>query len=93
MDWVGVVYLWAADITADTRDVSVGIDFKDIIDKLEMAFQGHVEAQGDDFGGFVDLAYIAVGDHSSNSLAEFDARSRTDGHGPCVRCGARARSA
>ena len=73
MDWVGVVYLWAADISADSRDVSVGIDFKDIINKLEMAFQGHVEAQGDDFGGFVDLGYIRVGDHSSNSLAEFDA--------------------
>lgn len=72
MDWVGVVYLWAADITADTKNVSVGVDFNDIISKLEMAFQGHMEAQGDDFGGYVDLAYIAVGDHSSNSLAEFD---------------------
>ena len=53
MDWLGIVSIvWAADISVDTRDVNLDVDFSDTIDKLEMGFQGHVEAQGDDFGGF-----------------------------------------
>ena len=59
MDWLGIVYVWAADIGVDTRDVNLDVDFSDTIDKLEMGFQGHMEAQGDDFGGFVDISYMA----------------------------------
>ena len=62
MDWLGVVYLWGADIGADYRDRSIDASFSDIVDKLEMGFMGHVEAQGDDFGGFVDVVYMSVGD-------------------------------
>ena len=61
MDWLGIVYLWAADIEIDARDRNVGIDFSDTVENLEMGFQGHVEAQGDDFGGFVDVSFMAVG--------------------------------
>jgi hypothetical protein len=73
MDWIGIIYLWAADIEVDTRDVSGGADFSDVVDKLEMAFQGRVEAQGDDFGGFVDVSFMGVGDNSSNTLADLNA--------------------
>ena len=31
-----------------------------------MGFQGHVEAQGEDFGGFVDIVFMGVG---SNDVA------------------------
>ena len=65
MDWLGIVYLWAADIGVDTRDVNLDVDFSDTIDKLEMGFQGHMEAQGDDFGGFVDISYMAVGNNNN----------------------------
>jgi hypothetical protein len=65
MDWLGIVYLWAADIGVDTRDVNLDIDFSDTIDKLEMGFQGHMEAQGDNFGGFVDISYMAVGNNNN----------------------------
>ena len=65
MDWLGIVYLWAADIGVSTRDVNLDVDFSDTIDKLEMGFQGHMEAQGDDFGGFVDLSYMAVGNNNN----------------------------
>ena len=62
MDWLGVAYLWGADISADYQDRSIDASFSDIVDKLEMGFMGHVEAQGDDFGGFVDVVYMSVGD-------------------------------
>ena len=65
LDWIGVVYLWGADIGADYRDRSIDASFSDIVDKLEMGFMGHVEAQGDDFGGFVDLVYMSAGDSRS----------------------------
>jgi hypothetical protein len=65
MDWLGIVYLWAADIGVDTRDVNVDVDFSDTVDKLEMGFQGHMEAQGDNFGGFVDISYMAVGNNNN----------------------------
>jgi hypothetical protein len=63
-DWIGIAYVWAADIGVDTRDRSVNVDFSDTIDKLEMGFQGHVEVQGDDIGGFVDVSFMGVGDNS-----------------------------
>jgi len=65
MDWLGVAYLWGADISADYQDRSIDASFSDIVDKLEMGFMGHVEAQGDDFGGFVDVVYMSVGDSRS----------------------------
>ena len=34
MDWLGIVYLWAADIEIDARDRNVGIDFSDTIENL-----------------------------------------------------------
>jgi hypothetical protein len=71
-DWLGIMYLWAADIGVDTRDASINVDFSDTIDKLEMAFQGHVEVQGDDIGGFVDLSFIAVGDNSQRANAHLN---------------------
>ena len=30
-----------------------------------MGFQGHMEAQGDDFGGFVDISYMGVGNNNN----------------------------
>jgi len=65
MDWLGTVYLWGADIGADYRNRNIDASFSDVVDKLEMGFMGHVEAQGDDFGGFVDVVYMSVGDSRS----------------------------
>jgi hypothetical protein len=63
MDWLGIVYLWAADIELEARDRTAGISFSDTVENLEMGFQGHVEAQGDDFGGFVDVSFMGVGNN------------------------------
>lgn len=61
MDWLGIVYLWAADIELEARDRTLNISFSDTVENLEMGFQGHVEAQAGDFGGFVDVNYMGVG--------------------------------
>jgi hypothetical protein len=72
MDWLGVVYLWAPEIGVDARDQSIDVDFSDVVDKLEMGFLGRVEAQGDDFGGFVDVVYLGVGDNVSRENADLN---------------------
>ena len=36
LDWVGVVYLWGANVGVDARDRSANFSFGDIIDKLDM---------------------------------------------------------
>lgn len=71
-DWVGIAYLWAADIGVDARDASVNVDFSDIVDKLEMGFQGHVEVQGDDLGGFVDVVFMGVGDNQQRNAVRLN---------------------
>jgi len=76
LDWIGVVYLWGADIGADYQDRSIDASFSDIVDKLEMGFMGHVEAQGDDFGGFVDVVYMSVSD--SRSIGPATVRGELD---------------
>lgn len=76
LDWLGVVYLWGADIGADYRDRSIDASFSDVVDKLDMGFMGHVEAQGDDFGGFVDVVYMSVSD--SRSIGPATVRGELD---------------
>ncbi len=71
-DWLAVGYLWAADISVDSRDVSASIDFDDLLDKLEMAAQAHVEVQGDLLGGFLDFTFMALGDNTSRPLADLN---------------------
>jgi hypothetical protein len=72
-DWLGIAYLWAADIQVDSRDASASIDFNDVLDKLEMGFQTHVEVQGDDLGGFIDFTFLGIGDNASRPAADFHA--------------------
>lgn len=71
-DWIGIAYLWASDVGVETHDASVNVDFNDVVDKLEMAFQGHVEMQGDDFGGFVDLSVVSLGTNSQRAAARLN---------------------
>ena len=71
-DWLGIAYLWGANITVDTRDQNTTIDFSDVVDKLEMGFMGHMEAQEDNFGGFVDLVFMAVGDNQTRQFGHLN---------------------
>lgn len=64
-DWLAIAHLWGSGITIDGRDQSV--DFEDLVDNLEMSFMGHVEAQGDTLGGFVDVVFVGVGENESRT--------------------------
>jgi hypothetical protein len=65
-DWMVAPYLWAPSIKADLREDLPPTEneqaFGDWIDKLEFAFLGHVEGQGDRIGMFGDVIYLALGD-------------------------------
>src|SRR5262245_35016328 len=69
-DWFAAAYIWAADITVDSKDASVGLDFNDILDKLEMTFQTHVEVQGNDLGGFMDFTFMGLGDNKAGQFGD-----------------------
>ncbi|MCE3003937.1 MAG: hypothetical protein LW860_14735 [Xanthomonadaceae bacterium] len=75
--WVVVPYLWATSVETDLRDGASppGTDsaFSDIVSKIDMALQLHVEAQGDRFGAFADVTYLALSDESSFANATSDA--------------------
>lgn len=53
------------EIDFDDPTVSSQSDFNDILSKIDMAFMGHLEAQGDSFGAFVDVMYIDLGDNKN----------------------------
>ncbi len=76
LDWLGIVYLWGSGISIDAENASAGVDFKDLIDDLEMAVMGHVETQGDNFGGFVDVVFVGVG--ANESRTNFDINTDND---------------
>lgn len=71
LTWYVTPYLFAPGVTVDLHtnpdididpDYNSESDFSDIIDKLDMAFMGHVEAQGDAFGAYADVLYVDFGD-------------------------------
>jgi hypothetical protein len=70
-DWLGILYLWASDVTVDAHDRTLNASFNDIVDKLDFALQGHVEAQADDFGGFADFTFMSLSDKASRPAADF----------------------
>ena len=74
LDWMLITYVWGADLTIDVRDESVGVDFSDLVNNLEVGFLGHIEAQGDDFGGFADIVFLGVGntDHRASFTIDVD---------------------
>lgn len=76
-DWLGIVYLWGSGVSIDAKNASVGADFKDLVDKLEMGFMGHVEAQGDNLGGFVDVVFMGVGTNESRTNIDLNVDNDT----------------
>lgn len=82
-DWMVAPYGWAATIGTDlntTRppwaDPSTDTSFSDIVDKLDGAFQIHVEGQGDRFGVFADFTYLGLADEKDRP--RFRTRSDID---------------
>lgn len=67
-DWIVAPYGWAASIGTDLTtssppsESSTDTSFRDVVDKLDGAFEIHIEGQGDHFGGFTDFTYIGLAD-------------------------------
>jgi hypothetical protein len=67
-DWSATPYLWMPSISTDLLNDAPPVEaesdtnFSNIIDKIDMAFMGHLEGQGDDFGAFADIIYLSLGD-------------------------------
>lgn len=74
--WAVAPYLWATTVKTNLREdappAGGETDFSDIISKIDMAFQIHVEGQGDRFGVFGDVTFISLGDEAThpNSTSE-----------------------
>lgn len=68
-DWIIAPYAWAAGVSTNLRTgtppaggISTDTDFDDVIDKIDGAFEVHVEGQGDHFGVFADFTYLGLAD-------------------------------
>ena len=73
VNWVVAPYLWGSDVglaVTVNDDPVLGTEaaFTDLVDKLDMAFMGHVEVQADRFGGFFDIIYIDLSDATTVDL-------------------------
>ena len=72
-DWVVAPYLWASSIDTNLKKEGAPVvgsetEFNDIVSKLDMAFQIHVEGQGERFGVFADLTYLALSDSKDRTI-------------------------
>lgn len=72
-DWMVAPYGWAASIRTDLNTAnppsgggSTDTDFSDVVDKLDGAFQIHIEGQGDQFGVFTDFTYLGLADEKDH---------------------------
>jgi hypothetical protein len=67
VNWTIAPYLWASDVGLDVivdSDPVLGanVPFKDIVDKLDGAFMGHIELSADQYGVFLDTIVINLAD-------------------------------
>jgi hypothetical protein len=79
LTWVIAPYLWLSSVHTNLN-VSVPpiqndstTKFDNLLDKVSFAIEGHVEAQGDNFGGFGDLIYINF--HDRHDFSGFNTNS------------------
>jgi len=64
------IYLWGADIGGETSNgTGVEVEFKDLLDNLEMAFMGSFEARKNKWLMFTDLIYLDVSAGQSSDFS------------------------
>lgn len=73
-DWMVAPYGWAASIGTDLETsqppsggISTDTGFDDIIDKIDGAFQIHIEGRGDHFGMFTDFTFLSLADDKDHT--------------------------
>ena len=67
VEWTIAPYLWGSSVGLDVTidgDPTIGTDvpFKDLVDKVDMAFMGHFEGRSEKFGGYIDTIYLDLSD-------------------------------
>lgn len=71
-DWMVAPYGWAPSISTDIEtqsppsSSSTDTKFGDIVDKIDGAFQIHIEGQGDRWGMFADFTFLGLADDSEH---------------------------
>jgi len=71
-DWqyAGTIYLWGAGINAETaRGSTVDIDFNTLVNNLNMAFMGAIEARRREWSLVADVIYLNVGGDGQGTVA------------------------
>ena len=75
--WSFTPYVWlmdtAVDISIHDQSIEEEIKFTDIVDKVEFAFQGHLERNTDRFGIFADVTYFSIADDVTENGVKLDA--------------------
>ena len=75
--WSFTPYVWLMDTTVDIsindQSVNQEIKFTDVVDKVEIAFQGHLERNTDRFGLFADFTYFSIADDVMEQGVTLDA--------------------
>ncbi len=67
-EWLLTPYIWASDTSVDlslpTGSVEGGVDFDDLIDKVDMGAQLHFEGRRELIGFFVDVTYLSINERA-----------------------------
>ncbi len=70
-EWVITPYLWASDTAVDMsfndNTIEGGIDFDDLIDKVDLGGQVHMEGSKGRAGFFLDLTYLSIKESESQA--------------------------
>lgn len=78
LTWIAAPYIWAPTVDASFNDRSgsgnpdVGEGESDIMDKLDSAFLGHLETQGDNWGLYGDMVFLGLGDERDGTRVDID---------------------
>jgi hypothetical protein len=71
-EWIIAPYLWASDVDLDleVNDQTIGgsASFSDLLDKVDTAFMGHVEARKGKWGIFGDVIYLDLSENKTISV-------------------------
>ena len=81
MFWSVTPYFWASNTKVDIRldGTSVGgadVSFKDLLDQLDGAFQGHIETGKNNWSVFTDFTFIGTSDSEERTLITIDTKSK-----------------
>jgi len=79
--WSITPYFWASDTKVDIKldgspVAGADISFKDLLDQLDGAFQGHIETGKNNWSVFTDFTFISTSDSEERTLITIDTKSK-----------------